>query len=296
MTHPSGHDVYAAPYRTRVTRLGSTELIASRTTSAQLGRNAIVSAQRSDMFGFAFQVAPLNGDEFWNDDGHMRLPFVAEGSIHIADMRAGGTVRFVDTAFDSLNLAIPSAALRELAERNDTAAASELRVPEAWTTRDPFVISLAPALRHALFDAGGMESLASDHLILSLLSHLAIRYGGMTAAAGALTGALSPRKLQLAQSIMMDRAGQHLSLADLARTCDLSPSHFSRAFKQATGKPPSRWLSEHRVARAKDLLRRNELTLAEIAYSCGFADQSHFTRTFTRHTGRPPGLWRRDRA
>jgi transcriptional regulator GlxA family with amidase domain len=94
---------------------------------------------------------------------------------------------------------------------------------------------------------------------------------------------------------MLDALDQSISLADLARLCDLSPSHFSRAFKNATGQSPSLWLAAERVSRAKDLLRRGEHTLAEIAYGCGFADQSHLTRTFSRHVGQSPGAWRRQR-
>lgn len=289
-------DVYSAPYRKLVTRLGDAQLIASRTTSAQIGRSGTVCAERGDTFGFAYQLAPLGGDEFWSDQGYMRLPYVPRGSIHIADMRAGGTVRFADTAFDCLNVAIPAAALREFAERNGSTTVAELRVRDPWTTQDPFVTSLERALIYTLDEAQFADSLASEHLILTLLSHLAITYGGMRPAAGALNGALSPSKLRLAQAIMLEELTQPISLADLARLCDLSPSHFSRAFKRATGQSPSLWLARQRVSRAKDFLRRSELTLAEIAYGCGFADQSHFTRTFSRHVGQPPGVWRRLRS
>jgi AraC family transcriptional regulator len=36
--------------------------------------------------------------------------------------------------------------------------------------------------------------------------------------------------------------------------------------------------------------------LAEIAVSCGLADQAHFTRLFRRFAGESPGAWRRARA
>ncbi len=273
--------------------MGHSQLIASRTTSAEIGRTGTVSAPRGETFGFAYQLAPLHGDEFWNDDGYKRLPDVPRGGIHIADMRAGGTVRFADTAFDSLNVNIPIAALQELAERNGSICPTELRVPDPWTTHDPFVSSFERTLIYALHEHHDAESLASEHLILALLSHLATRYGGMRPAVGGLTGALSTRNLQLAQAIMMEELSRPISLADLARLCDLSPSHFSRAFKRATGRSPSMWLAEQRVSRAKDLLRRSDKTLAEVAYGCGFADQSHFTRTFSRHVGHSPGAWRR---
>jgi AraC-like DNA-binding protein len=41
------------------------------------------------------------------------------------------------------------------------------------------------------------------------------------------------------------------------------------------------------------LLRDREMPLADVAITCGFADQSHFTRMFTRFVGVSPGAWRR---
>jgi AraC-like DNA-binding protein len=57
--------------------------------------------------------------------------------------------------------------------------------------------------------------------------------------------------------------------------------------------PPHRWLMNLRVQRAKESLHNREMSVAEIALCCGFADQSHLTRVFTAQTGVGPGAWRR---
>src|SRR4051794_36409469 len=67
---------------------------------------------------------------------------------------------------------------------------------------------------------------------------------------------------------------------------------FARASSQSTGVSPHRWLVQHRIQCAKDLLRGDAL-LADSALRCGFADQSHFTRCFGREVGVSPGQWRR---
>ena len=72
-------------------------------------------------------------------------------------------------------------------------------------------------------------------------------------------------------------------------------AHFARAFKRSMGMPPYRFVLMLRIARAKRLLRQNALPLADVATSCGFADQSHFTRAFTRVVGQSPGGFRRAR-
>ena len=93
----------------------------------------------------------------------------------------------------------------------------------------------------------------------------------------------------------MSRLDETVPVAKLAQACQLSPGHFARAFKQATGKPPHQWLTDQRLEKAKKLLVDTELALAEIAISCGFADQSHFTRVFSRSVRSSPGAWRRFR-
>jgi transcriptional regulator GlxA family with amidase domain len=61
------------------------------------------------------------------------------------------------------------------------------------------------------------------------------------------------------------------------------------------GMPPYRFVLMLRIARAKRLLRKTQLPLADVATSCGFADQSHFTRAFHRVVGQSPGGFRRAR-
>jgi AraC-like DNA-binding protein len=87
----------------------------------------------------------------------------------------------------------------------------------------------------------------------------------------------------------------NINLDQVARVCDLSVSHFARAFRQTFRRPPYRWLIERRVARAKDLIASSHLTLAEIAIQSGFGDQGAMNRSFKKILGVTPGMWRRRR-
>ena len=75
--------------------------------------------------------------------------------------------------------------------------------------------------------------------------------------------------------------------------CGLSLSHFSRSFRQSVGDSPHGWLIKRRLEAAPAMMRDSALTLADVALTCGFADQSHFTRVFYRAVGVAPGSWRR---
>jgi AraC-like DNA-binding protein len=106
-------------------------------------------------------------------------------------------------------------------------------------------------------------------------------------------GGLAHWQMQRATKLMTANLQEHVPLSQLAAQCGLSVRHFARAFRQSTGLPPHRWLLNHRVEHARELLRDPMMSLVEIALACGFADQSHFTRTFTALAGLGPGLWRR---
>jgi transcriptional regulator GlxA family with amidase domain len=96
-----------------------------------------------------------------------------------------------------------------------------------------------------------------------------------------------------AKEMLRSHLDGRIAIADVADACQLSRSHFTRAFRLATGHTPHDWLQAQRLARARELLRASDLPLAEVATACGFADQSHFTRVFSRAEGAPPGQWRR---
>jgi AraC family transcriptional regulator len=106
-------------------------------------------------------------------------------------------------------------------------------------------------------------------------------------------GGSTPRQERLAKELMEASLDGAVSLSDLARACELSIRHFSRAFRESTGQSPHRWLVERRLDKARALLERSEQPLGAIASACGFANQSHFTRTFTSAEGTSPGAWRR---
>jgi len=83
-----------------------------------------------------------------------------------------------------------------------------------------------------------------------------------------------------------------IRLKDLARVANLSPFHFSRAFRKATGGPPHRFVRDRRLERARELLKDSSTPLAEIALICSFSSQSSFNRAFTRAYGVSPGKFR----
>lgn len=106
------------------------------------------------------------------------------------------------------------------------------------------------------------------------------------------TGGLSPQRERQIKQLILDRLGESLEVAELARACSLSRSHFSRAFKCSTGLSPQDWIRAQRLARAKLLIQHTDLSLTQISLECGFCDQAHFCHMFTRSEGINPFAWR----
>jgi AraC family transcriptional regulator len=84
------------------------------------------------------------------------------------------------------------------------------------------------------------------------------------------------------------------TLEEMAAVARLSPFHFARQFKTATGVPPHQYVIARRVKRAKQLLQGGgDLSLAQVAAYAGFTDQSAFSHHFKRLVGVTPGRFRR---
>ncbi len=129
--------------------------------------------------------------------------------------------------------------------------------------------------------------------MLAVGHHAAETYGGMAPLKPPVAGGLTPSQERRAKALIASNLSGDIGLADLARECGLSPSHFSRAFRQTVGVSPHRWVVQQRIMRARDLLRDSAMSLEDVASACGFFDQSHFTRSFSAHVGTTPGVWRR---
>src|ERR1700751_1285759 len=106
-------------------------------------------------------------------------------------------------------------------------------------------------------------------------------------------GVLSRRKLGTVVEYIMENLEGSPRLEQMAVVARLSPSHFTRRFKAATGLAPHQYVIARRVERARHLLKSDdEVGLAEVAVRAGFADQSHFSFHFKRIVGVTPKKFR----
>jgi AraC-like DNA-binding protein len=82
------------------------------------------------------------------------------------------------------------------------------------------------------------------------------------------------------------------TVGELAGVAKLSRSNFARRFNEVVGVPPLQYLTEWRLALAKERLRDTTDGLAAIAAAVGYASEFSFASAFRRQVGEPPGRWR----
>ena len=91
----------------------------------------------------------------------------------------------------------------------------------------------------------------------------------------------------------MDREyAQPLDVPALSRTAMMSPAHFSRRFRAAYSETPYSYLMSRRIERAKELLRRGELSVTEVCMAVGCTSLGSFSARFTELVGGTPSAYR----
>ena len=219
----------------------------------------------------------------WEGDSHAH-------SVHLFELCNQPRVR-LQGRLDVLLLRLPRAEWEELVLASPASLKTALRSPPR--SCDSILCGLGTALVSAMDEPATTARLYLDQLTMAFVRKALASYFAPRESLRCQRGALSPWQERRAKDFLEANLSNDVTLEHVANECQLSPAHFSRAFKRATGKSPHLWLIERRVEAAKALLRESDIALAEIALTCGFGDQSHFTRVFHRAVGSSPGLWRR---
>jgi AraC family transcriptional regulator len=245
------------------------------------------------------------GEATWRGDRHRlilardpRPPMllqVEQGSTWETTIAAPGTLSFCPAG---LTIRAVQSAARHTQVVWDTDLYSTL-LPElgAAASQFEFHVSLQDPLLGQLVTTLADEAeggFADRVLVESLGTALCIRLARHFVGRFPLPSSkgLSPERLQRVRDYVETHLDNDLSLTVLAEIACLSPYHFSRSFKQATGVGPQRYVIKRRLERARRLLRQTRQPLALIAHEAGFADQSNQTQIIRREMGVTPGRYR----
>jgi AraC-like DNA-binding protein len=168
--------------------------------------------------------------------------------------------------------------------------------------------SLLPALLHVrgverlslLVQLVGDESRAHrsgrDLVLTRLVEVLLIEAlratSGQDTRPGLLRG-LADARLAPAIRQMHAQLARSWTVAQLAKAAALSRSAFFERFTSTLGLTPMEYLLAWRMAVARELLRREDMSIADVAERVGYSSASTFSTAFSRHVGQPPGRYAR---
>lgn len=158
---------------------------------------------------------------------------------------------------------------------------------------DPLLKEIAAAL-HGIISRSPepTDRMFIDGTSALLAAHLVARYSTAVRRPPSVAPGLRYQRLKRVIDLVEARFAEEIGLSELAAEACLSPYHFSRLFRKATGLSPHRYVTERRVQAAKARLAEGRLSFVEIALEAGFGSQANFNRLFRKHTGMTPGQFR----
>ena len=190
----------------------------------------------------------------------------------------------------------------------------DVRLLGGWFVFDSpdaaLLVSLLPALVHvrgaerlsALVRLVGEESSerrSGCDLVLTRLVEVllieALRSMSVEDIPPGLLRGLADAQLAPAMRLMHSQLARSWTVAQLAKAAALSRSAFFERFTRTVGLPPMEYLLAWRMAVAKDLLRRYDFGLDEVAERVGYGSASTFSTAFSRHVGQSPSRYARAR-
>lgn len=180
--------------------------------------------------------------------------------------------------------------------QSDDATLLSSLLPELVVVRGEYRLAmLMQLLGEEAVDNKPGRDVVLQHLLEVLLIEALRSAADLGDAPGLLRG-LSDDRLAVAIRSMHAKPGRGWTVAELAREAALSRSGFHERFQDEVGMAPMEYLKAWRLALAKDLLRRREGSVGEIARQVGYRSASAFSVAFMRGVGVSPARYARDAA
>lgn len=166
-------------------------------------------------------------------------------------------------------------------------------LPQVVHVRDePRLATLVQLVRDEFRERRPARDVILTHLLEVLLIE-ALRSTALTPASPGLVRGLADEHLSMVLRRMHESPTRAWTVAAFAKEAALSRSAFFERFSRAVGLAPMAYLLNWRMALAKNMLRRSEAGIAEIAERVGYGSASAFSVAFTRHVGLSPARYAR---
>ncbi|MBE9170096.1 helix-turn-helix transcriptional regulator [Pleurocapsales cyanobacterium LEGE 06147] len=192
-----------------------------------------------------------------------------------------------------LQIRIPPQFLKQVATEAIDSDPHRLELVTEFRVRNLQIEQLAMMIRTELYQgSGGVGQLYIESLANALVVNLLRDYSGTKPRVAIYEGGLSDRQLLQVTDYINNHLAQSIKLKDLAASLGISQFYFSRLFKKSTGISLQSYVIQQRIELAKQLLKKEDISIADVALECGFNSQSHLGKYFRELMGLTPRAYR----
>lgn len=213
----------------------------------------------------------------------------ATGAVDIVTAGMPGYWR-MEAASEDMSMLLEDRFIHRVAVEAGTDS-DKIEVVPFFSAPDPQIESIGLSLLSEMETRGLGGELYAESLANVLALHLLRHHSSLGRSSrreSERESGFSKRALERVTDYINDNLSRKLTLAEIAGVTNLSPYHFARSFKAATGLSPYQYVIRRRVERAKTLLTKTDLAIAGVAEAVGFANQSHLAFHVRRLLGVSP--------
>jgi AraC family transcriptional regulator len=171
-------------------------------------------------------------------------------------------------------------------------AGARMEIAERWSFKDSRLECLLKTLYAELREGAPAGRLFGEQVGNAVAMLLAKQYSVIRPDVYGSSGQIPRSRLKKVFDYVEASLHQDIHLSDLASVAAMSPYYFARLFKNSTGVSPHQYVIQHRIDRAKGMLRNSKMSIFEIGVRVGYADAKHFRTLFRREVGISPSDYR----
>ncbi len=192
---------------------------------------------------------------------------------------------YVETPSEYMEIKVFGSLLAQVGEELGCPTLTEL--PERHDIIDPVMWSVCVRLRAGILGGWPIDPLAAEASMLVLTMHLMVGYLDVEPPR-ATQLSLDLRRLHRINEFVNEHLCDRISLRQLANVASVSPYHFIRSFRAATGLTPYEFVLSKRMEAARQAIAIQGNSVAQAAASVGYRNAPHFRKAFKRYFGLNP--------
>ncbi|MGP0062208.1 MAG: helix-turn-helix domain-containing protein [Isosphaeraceae bacterium] len=282
----------------RLSHTGMSVVASTRALGWEEIHGAITEGRLDDFFDYSapFHIVTFNlkgaPTVEWRRGARFSRFQAHPGDLLVTPSGAGHSIRQPDPN-EAFSCCLRPDRLQALAEQEWNPRGASIEIAESFN-RDVALWTLGHRLAARLRSPIPGSRLFAESLVTQIAIELLWNYSSLPRPSPTSVEMLTDPRLRRVIEYLHGSYGQEISLDGLAAVAGLSPNYFLHAFKQSTGKTPHRYLTELRIARARQLLEDPHRSIADISLAVGFSSQSHLTTVFRRFLKTTPAAYRQE--